>query len=213
MTTKVNSLADLMVETLTQAGVRRIYGVVGDSLNGFNDALRAQEAIEWVHVRMRRSPLSPPLARRRPPAIWRSARDRAGLANSTLSMGCSTLTEAGHRCLLLRPIFHPPRWVGAIFKKRTPQNLFRECSHYCELVSDPSQMPYVLENAIRAAVGLRGVAVVAIPGDVALRKAVSRAISSSRALVPARPTVVPVVDELTALAELLNGAERVTLFT
>jgi pyruvate dehydrogenase (quinone) len=73
-------------------------------------------------------------------------------------------------------------------------------------------MPYVLENAIRAAVGLRGVAVVAIPGDVALRKAVSRAISSSRALVPARPTVVPVVDELTSLAELLNGAERVTLF-
>jgi pyruvate dehydrogenase (quinone) len=46
MTTKVNSLADLMVETLTQAGVRRIYGVVGESLNGFNDALRAQEAIE-----------------------------------------------------------------------------------------------------------------------------------------------------------------------
>lgn len=102
---------------------------------------------------------------------------------------------------------------GGYFQEMHPQNLFRECSHYCELVSDPSQMPYVLENAIRAAVGLRGVAVVAIPGDVALRKAVSRAISSSRALVPARPTVVPVVDELTALAELLNGAERVTLFT
>lgn len=102
---------------------------------------------------------------------------------------------------------------GGYFQETHPQNLFRECSHYCELVSDPSQMPYVLENAIRAAVGLRGVAVVAIPGDVALRKAVSRAISSSRALVPARPTVVPVVDELTALAELLNGAERVTLFT
>jgi hypothetical protein len=75
MTTKVNSLADLIVETLTQAGVRRIYGVVGDSLNGFNDALRAREAIDWVRVRMKRSPLSPPLT-----AVTMNGRRVAALA-------------------------------------------------------------------------------------------------------------------------------------
>jgi pyruvate dehydrogenase (quinone) len=141
MTTKVNSLADLMVETLTQAGVRRIYGVVGESLNGFNDALRAQEAIEWVHVRMRRSPLSPPLARRRPPEIWRSARDRAGLGKLHLING---LFDAhGSRISVLAIAAHIPSSEigGGYFQETHPQNLFRECSHYCELVSDPSQMP------------------------------------------------------------------------
>ena len=43
--------ADYMAETLAQAGVERIYGVVGDSLNGFTDALRRLQSIEWIHVR------------------------------------------------------------------------------------------------------------------------------------------------------------------
>src|SRR6201990_514830 len=43
--------ADYMAKALQQAGVKRVYGVVGDSLNGFNDALRRLATIEWIHVR------------------------------------------------------------------------------------------------------------------------------------------------------------------
>lgn len=101
---------------------------------------------------------------------------------------------------------------GGYFQETHPQTLFQECSVYCELVSDPKQMPFVLENAIRAAVGQRGVAVVVIPGDVALKPAPDRAISAPQGLLPPAPVVVPAARELDALADLLNGAERVTLF-
>ena len=107
----------------------------------------------------------------------------------------------------------PTAEIGSgYFQETHPQNLFRECSHYCELVSDPSQLPYVLENAVRAAVGLGGVAVVVIPGDVALRPAPARALSTRTGLLPPRPVVQPAPDELRALADLLNDAQRVTLF-
>src|SRR4030095_16896451 len=93
-----------------------------------------------------------------------------------------------------------------------PQELFRECSHYCELISDPAQLPYVLENAVRAAVGRRGVAVIVLPGDIALRPAPKRGISPNAGLLPAQPVVQPGERELNALAGLLNGAARITLF-
>ena len=89
---------------------------------------------------------------------------------------------------------------GGYFQETHPQNLFRECSHYCELISDPSQLPFVLENAIRAAVGLRGVAVVAMPGDVAFRTPPKRAVSTTRGLALSAPKVVPEAGELKALA-------------
>jgi pyruvate dehydrogenase (quinone) len=101
---------------------------------------------------------------------------------------------------------------GGYFQETHPESLFRECSHYCELVSDPSQLQFVLENAIRAAVGLRGVAVVVLPGDVALRPAPGRGISTRQALLPPSPIVRPADREVDELAALLNLAERITLF-
>jgi pyruvate dehydrogenase (quinone) len=89
---------------------------------------------------------------------------------------------------------------GGYFQETHPQELFRECSHYCEFVSDTAQLPYVLENAIRAAVGRRGVAVLVVPGDVALRPSPSRGISPNAGLLPPPPVVQPAEAELTALA-------------
>ena len=97
---------------------------------------------------------------------------------------------------------------GGYFQETHPQNLFRECSDYCELVSDPRSCRCVLEIAIRAAVGQRGVAVVVIPGDVALQPAPARRMSPTAGLLPPPPVVRPAEAELEALAALLNGAER-----
>ncbi len=106
----------------------------------------------------------------------------------------------------------PSAEIGSgYFQETHPQDLFRECSVYCELVSDPEQMPHVLNTAIRAAIGLGGVAVVVIPGDVATRDAPSRSVEPAAGLIPERPTVGPRDRELDSLAGLLNEGKRVTL--
>jgi pyruvate dehydrogenase (quinone) len=97
------------------------------------------------------------------------------------------------------------------FQETHPQNLFQECSHYCELVSGANQMPRVLEVAIRQAVGRRGVSVVVMPGDVALQEASDAPGPKIDALLPVQPVVTPGKPILDQLATLLNGGERVTL--
>jgi pyruvate dehydrogenase (quinone) len=96
------------------------------------------------------------------------------------------------------------------FQETHPETLFRECSHYCELVSQPEQLPAVLEAAIRAAIGLRGVAVVVIPGDVALKEAVGAA-SAASSIAVQPPVVTPSNRDLDELAALLNAGKRITL--
>ena len=97
------------------------------------------------------------------------------------------------------------------FQETHPQNLFQECSHYCELVSGANQMPRVLEVAIREAVGKRGVSVVVIPGDVALQSASDAPSPKLAGLLPPQPVMVPASSDLDELAALLNGRARVTL--
>jgi pyruvate dehydrogenase (quinone) len=212
MTREANNVADLFVETLTQAGVGRIFGVVGDSLNGLTEALRLQKAIEWVHVRHEEVAAFAAAGEAQTTGKLAVCAGSCGPGNLHLINGLFDAHRSRAPVLAIAAQIPSAEIGGGYFQETHPQNLFRECSHYCELVSDPSQLPFVLENAIRAAVGLRGVAVVALPGDVALRKPARRAISSSRGLIPAAPNVVPANDELKALADLLNGAERITLF-
>jgi pyruvate dehydrogenase (quinone) len=100
---------------------------------------------------------------------------------------------------------------SGFFQETHPQTLFQECSHYCELVSAASQMPRVLEVAIREAVGRRGVSVVVIPGDVALQPASPAPLPNSEGLLPKRPVVTPSGDDLDRLAALLNDNERITI--
>ena len=210
MSTK--SVAGLMVETLTRAGVKRIYGVVGDSLNGLTDVLRRQEAIAWVHVRHEEVAAFAAAGEAQITGELAVCAGSCGPGNLHLINGLFDAHRSRTPVLAIAAQIPSAEIGGGYFQETHPQNLFRECSHYCEMVSDPSQLPYVLENAIRAAVGLRGVAVVVIPGDVALRPAPARGISSAQALLPPAPVVRPAEPDLDALAALLNGAGRVTLF-
>src|SRR4030088_3511017 len=208
----IENVADLIAETLIQAGVKRVFGVVGDSLNGLTEAMRKRSAIDWVHVRHEEVAAF---------AAAGESQITGGLAVCAGSCGPGNLhlingLFAAHRSrtpvLAIAAQIPSAEIGGGYFQETHPQELFRECSHYCELVSDTAQLPYVLENAIRAAVGRRGVAVIVIPGDVALRPAPKRGISPNAGLLPVAPVVRPGETELTALAELLNGAQRVTLF-
>ncbi|MCW3094663.1 MAG: thiamine pyrophosphate-dependent enzyme possible carboligase or decarboxylase, partial [Chthonomonadaceae bacterium] len=104
----------------------------------------------------------------------------------------------------------PSREIGSgYFQETHPEQLFRECSHYCELVSHPEQMPRVLEIAMRTAVSRRGVAVVVLPGDVALQSVASTAPHLTFPVSP--PSVRPSDADIDRLAEMLNSARKVTI--
>jgi pyruvate dehydrogenase (quinone) len=206
------NIADLVVDTLGQAGVRRIYGVVGDSLNGLTEALRRRDSIEWVHVRHEEVAAFAAAGDSQITGELAVCAGSCGPGNLHLINGLYDAQRTRTPVLAIAAQIPSAEIGGGYFQETHPQNLFRECSVYCELVSDPQQMPYVLENAIRAAIGLRGVAVIVIPGDVALRPAPERGTSPNLGLMPVPPLVRPGEAELDALARLLDGAERVTLF-
>ena len=208
----IDTVADLIVETLREAGVKRIFGVVGDSLNGLTESLRVRGAIEWVHVRHEEVAAFAASGEAQITGELAVCAGSCGPGNLHLINGLFDAHRSRTPVLAIAAQIPSAEIGGGYFQETHPQTLFQECSHYCELVSDPHQLPYVLENAIRAAVGLRGVAVVVIPGDVALKPAPNKAISPRRSLIPAPPLVQPQPAALDALGELLNGADRVTLF-
>src|ERR1043165_3064282 len=208
----VNNVADLLVATMEQAGIRRIFGIVGDSLNGLTEALRRRGTIEWIHVRHEEVAAFAAAGEAEMTGSLAVCAGSCGPGNLHLINGLFDAHRSRVPVLAIAAQIPTAEIGGGYFQETHPQNLFRECSHYCELVSDASQLPYVLENAIRAAVGRRGVAVIVIPGDIALRPAPKRGISPNAGLLPAAPIVRPAEGELEALAKLLDGAKRVTLF-
>jgi pyruvate dehydrogenase (quinone) len=206
------NVADLIVETLIQAGVKRIFGVVGDSLNGLTEALRQRKAIDWIHVRHEEVAAFAAAGESQITGELAVCAGSCGPGNLHLINGLFDAHRSRTPVLAIAAQIPSAEIGGGYFQETHPQDLFRECSHYCEMISDPAQLPYVLENAIRAAVGQRGVSVLVIPGDVALRPQPKRGISPNAGLLPLAPISRPGERELTALADLLNGAKRVTLF-
>jgi pyruvate dehydrogenase (quinone) len=207
----MKTVADQLAETLAAAGVKRIYGIVGDSLNGFTDAIRRQGKIAWIHVRHEEVAAFASGAEAHLTGSLAVCAGSCGPGNLHLINGLFDCHRS--RVPVLAIAAHiPSAEIGSgYFQETHPENLFRECSHYCELVSGPRQMPRTVEIAIRAAVGRRGVSVIVLPGDVALQPAEDAPPPASVSLLPPEPKVTPRPDQLAALAAFLNGARRVTL--
>ena len=205
------TVADQFVEVLAAAGVKRIYGIVGDSLNGITDALRRQGKIEWVHVRHEEVAAFAAGAEAHLTGELAVCAGSCGPGNLHLINGLFDCHRS--RVPVLAIAAHiPSAEIGSgYFQETHPQDLFRGCSHYCELVAGANQMPRVLEVAIREAVGRRGVSVVVIPGDVALQSAVDAPPPKAAGLLPPRPVVVPDKSDLDRLAALLNRDGRVSI--
>jgi pyruvate dehydrogenase (quinone) len=200
--------AEYMANVLTQAGVKRIYGVVGDSLNGFTDALRRQGTIEWVHVRNEEGGAFSAAAEAQLTGELAVCAGSCGPGNLHLINGLFDAHRSGAPVLAIAAHI-PSSEIGTdYFQETHPQTLFKDCSHYVELVSHPSQLPQVLLRAIRVAVAKRGVAVVVLPGDIALQP-LDQAVPEM--LVPPKPIVRPADTDLGRLADLLNGSSRITM--
>ena len=203
------SVADLVVQTLAAIGVERIWGVTGDSLNAMNDSLRRLGTIDWMHVRNEEA------------GAFAAGADAA--ATGRLAV-CAGSCGPGHlhlvnglydcnrnRVPVLAIAAHiPSSEIGlGYFQETHPTELFRECSRFCEMVQDPTQLPELLHRAIRTAIGERGVAVLVIPGDVSMKDAPKAARPEMAAL--ASPRIVPDAGEIERLAATLNASEAVTL--
>jgi pyruvate dehydrogenase (quinone) len=201
-------VADQMAQTLAAAGVERIWGIVGDSLNGFTDALR-HTPIRWMHVRHEEVAAFAAGAEAQMTGRLAVCAGSCGPGNLHLINGLFECHRNRVPVLAIAAQIPSPEIGGGYFQETHPEILFRECSHYCELVSQPAQMPRVLDIALRTAIGRSGVAVIVIPGDVALREAETSAPASWTQV--SAPRVLPPMEDIARLAELLGGAERVTL--
>jgi pyruvate dehydrogenase (quinone) len=205
------SVADQFAETLAAAGVKRIYGVVGDSLNGITDSLRGQGKIEWIHVRHEEVAAFAAGAEAHLTGELAVCAGSCGPGNLHLINGLFDCHRSRVPVLAIAAQIPSPEIGAGYFQETHPETLFKECSHYCELISGADQMPRTLEIAIRQAVGNRGVSVVVIPGDVALQPASDAPAPKVEGLLPGRAVAIPPRADVDRLAALLNGDGRVTM--
>ena len=202
-------VAELLLETLAQAGVERVYGISGDSLNAITESIRRQKKIRWIHVRHEET------------AAFAAGADahltgRLAVCAGSSGPGNLHLINGLYDCQRSRvPVLAiaaqiPSNEIGSgYFQETHPEHLFAQCSHYCELVSHPEQMPRILEVAMQTALARRGVSVIALPGDIAWCETVEQ--GPRLHFPPPRPKVCPSNDEITALAKILNESKKITI--
>ena len=207
----IRNVADVLVETLANAGVRRIHGVVGDSLNGITESLRQRKEMSWFHYRHEEAAAFAAGAESQLTGQLAVCAGSCGPGNLHLINGLYDAQRSRTPVLAIAAHIPSVEIGSGYFQETHPQNLFQECSHYCELVSSPSQIHRAVEIAVRTAIAQRGVSVLVIPGDIALAEA-SGPVADAASLLPVGPVVVPPSDQLDKLAELLAGGRKVTLF-
>jgi pyruvate dehydrogenase (quinone) len=201
--------SEYLVEALEKTGIKRVYGVVGDSLNGFTDAMRRRKSIDWIHMRHEEAAAFAAGAEAHLTGNLAVCAGSCGPGNLHLINGLFDCQRNGVPVLAIAAHI-PSSEIGIDYFQAThPESLFKDCSHYVELVSSAKQLPQILKRAIRVAIAKRGVAVVVLPGDIALTEIDAEV---PEWLVPAAPVMRPGPAEVGHLAEFLNAASRVTLF-
>ncbi len=202
-------VADLVVDVLVEAGVERIYGVAGDSLNGIIDTIHEGGRLKWVHMRHEEAGAFAAGAEAHITGKLAVCAGSCGPGNMHLINGLYDCHRSRVPVVAIAAQI-PSHEIGSgYFQETHPEHIFGQCSHYCELVSHPEQMPRVLEIAIQTALARRGVSVVAIPGDIALKEAT---VQGPRLHFPEpQPKVCPSEEEIKILAEVLNRSEKITI--
>jgi pyruvate dehydrogenase (quinone) len=202
------TVANYITEALKAAGVKRIFGVVGDSLNGLTDSIQRTSGLDWIHMRHEEAAAFAAGAEAHLTGELAVCAGSCGPGNLHLINGLFDCERS--RVPVLAIAAHiPSSEIGIDYFQAThPEILFQECSHYVELVSSPEQLPQVLHRAMRMAVAKRGVAVVVIPGDVALHGTNAKVPNWQ---LPLPAVISPNAGEIQRLADLLNGSSRITL--
>jgi pyruvate dehydrogenase (quinone) len=202
-------IADIIVETLASIGVKRIYGVPGDSLNAITDAIRVHESVDWIHTRNEEAAAFAAGAEAHLTGNLAVCAGSCGPGNTHLINGLYDCQRNRVPVLAIAAQIPSSEIGSEYFQETKPDHIFRDCSHYCEVISHPSQMPRVLEIAIRTAIAKQGVTVIVVSGDTALKQATLRRINLT--LDSMQPTICPEPALLERAAVLLNAATKVTI--
>jgi pyruvate dehydrogenase (quinone) len=204
-----NTIAAKLVAQLIRAGVKRVHGVTGDSLNGIVDEIRKSGQIEWVHYRHEEAAAFAAGAEAQLTGQLAVCAGSCGPGNLHLINGLYDCHKSMAPVLAIAAHIPSSEIGTGYFQETHPELIFRECSHYCEIISSGKQMPRVLQIAMQNAVGLRGVAVIGLSGDVAMQKVEDDYLEHPVLL--SNPTIRPSDIELQKLAALINAASKVTL--
>jgi pyruvate dehydrogenase (quinone) len=195
-------LADALISRLVEAGVERIYGVVGDSLNPVTDALRLSDKVKWIHVRHEETAAFAAGAEAQLSGKLAVCAGSCGPGNLHLINGLFDAHRSNAPVLAIASHIPSSEIGTGYFQETHPEILFKECSHYCELISNPKQFERVLHIAMQSAVGKGGVSVIALPGDVAGMELQPN--GTPRFVVGHRPSIRPCEKELAQLADLIK---------
>ncbi|HEX8896846.1 MAG TPA: thiamine pyrophosphate-binding protein, partial [Terriglobales bacterium] len=203
-------VADELINRLVEAGVKRIYGVVGDSLNPVTDALRLNGKIQFIHVRNEEAGAFAAGAEAQLSGKLAACAGSCGPGNLHLINGLFDAHRSNAAVLAIASHIPSSEIGTAYFQETHPEILFKECSHYCELISNPKQFERVLHIAMQSAVGKGGVGVIVLPGDVA--GAEMPVDGSARTVLDHRPSIRPCEKDLQKLADLIDSSKKVALF-
>jgi pyruvate dehydrogenase (quinone) len=210
-----HTVADQLIEVLIQSGVRRIYGLVGDSLNPIVDAVRrsggaAEGGIDWIHVHNEEAGALAAAAEAQLTGTLAVCAGSCGPGNTHMIQGLYDAHRSGAPVLAIASHI-PSIQIGTTYFQEThPTSLFAECSSWVELVSRPQQLPRLQRIAMQTALADRGVSVLVIPGDITAEAAAHP--TGQGDLVAPSAVVTPAADRVEALAERVNRASSVTLF-
>jgi pyruvate dehydrogenase (quinone) len=210
----MTTVADQLIAVLVQSGVRRIYGVVGDSLNPVVDAIRrtggaAKGGIDWVHVRNEEAGAFAAAAEAQLTGRLTACAGSCGPGNLHLIQGLYDAHRSGAPVLAIASHIPAAQIGTGFFQETHPERIFQECSHYCELVSQPDQMPRIARIAVQNAVGRRGVAVLVVPGDVAHESAAHP--TGTGGVLGTQPAIVPAAADVDRLVERIERAGKIMI--
>ena len=208
----VTSVADQIVAVLRQAGVERVYGVVGDSLNPVVDAIRRTDGISWVHVRNEEAGAFAAAADAELTGRLAVCAGSCGPGNTHLLQGLYDAQRSGLPVLALASHIPSAQIGTGYFQETHPERVFTDCSGFCEMVGNPVQLPRLLRTAIQHALGAHQVSVLVFPGDIAALPAAGPTGHSTFVPTGEQALAVPRDSQVRALAELVNAAGKVTLF-
>jgi pyruvate dehydrogenase (quinone) len=203
------NVADQFIDVLAQAGARRVFGVSGDSLNAVTESIRVGRQLEWIHVRHEETAAFAAGAEAHLTGRLAVCAGSCGPGNLHLINGLYECQRSRVPVVAIAAQIPTAEIGSGYFQETHPEHLFAQCSHYCEVVSQPEQMPRVAEIAIRTAISRRGVSVITIPGDVAWRRAVDH--TKPLPFAEPHPEVRPSDKELGILADLLNQGKKITI--
>ncbi len=203
------NVSDQIVETLVAAGVKRIYAITGDSLNPVNDAVRRDGRLQWIHVRHEEA------------GAYAASMDAelngigccmgsSGPGHVHLVNGLYDANRAENPVIAIASTVHTDKLGLDNFQETRPEALFQDCSKYVFMANTPKQALNGLQTAIQHAISQKGVAVLGLPGDVAAAEI--EPVHSANKNFYTQPRVLPGVEDLDKLAEIINTNEKVVLF-